>query len=354
MNIGRRGMVAATAVFTLLVTVAGCSRADNSSGSDTTTANQGPASEVHLGFFPNITHAAALIGVDKGYFSKELGSGTKLTTATFNAGPAEVNALLGGSVDIAFVGSGPVFNAYTQSNGAVRLVAGASSGGAELVVRQGINSPDDLKGKTVSDPQAGNTQDVSLKTWLSKNNLTGQVNVDNIANSTTLTEFKKGDIQGAWVPEPFASQLVLDEGGKVLVDEKSLWPNGQFPTTVVLVRKAFLDQHPATVSAIIKGELDAINYATTDKAGAEAAINDELTKLTGAGLSQQVLDRAFSELTLTVDPLASDFPTLAEDQVIAGSAPSTPKITGIADLSLLNQILSAAGKSPVSAGSLGA
>lgn len=353
MNIGKRSVLTAAAVFTLLATLAGCSRANNSSGSDTTATNQGPASEVHLGFFPNVTHAAALIGVDKGYFTQELGGGTKLTTATFNAGPAEVSALLGGSVDIAFVGSGPTLNAYSQSNGGVRLIAGASSGGAELVVQPGINSAADLKGKVVSDPQAGNTQDVSLKTWLASNNLTNQVKVDNIANSTTLTEFKKGDIQGSWVPEPYASQLVLNDGGKVLVDERSLWPNGQFPTTVVLVRKAFLDQHPGTVTAILKGESDAINYATSDKAGAEAAVNDELQKLTGASLSQQVIDRAFGESTLTLDPLASDFPTLAQDQVTAGAAKSIPKLTGLADLTLINQILTAAGKPAVSAGSIG-
>ncbi|HWE89613.1 MAG TPA: ABC transporter substrate-binding protein, partial [Pseudonocardiaceae bacterium] len=255
--------------------------------------------------------------------------------------------------DVAFVGSGPLFNAYSQSDGGVKLVAGASSGGAELVVQKDINAPADLRGKAVSDPQPGNTQDVSLRTWLAKNNLTGQVTVDSVANSTTLTEFKKGDIQGAWVPEPYASQLVLNDGGKVLVDEKSLWPNGEFPTTVVLVRKQFLEQHPATVTALLKGEQDAINYAAGDKAGAEAAVNDQLKKLTGATLSQPVIDRAFSELTLTLDPLASDFPTLAQDQVTAGISSSAPNINGIADLTLVNQILTAAGKPAVSAGGLG-
>lgn len=352
MNI-KSGKAIAIGFLALALTLSGCSRAQNTSGSDTTTPNQGPASELRLGYFPNVTHAAALIGVDKGFFTKELGS-TKLTTQTFNAGPDEVSALLGGSLDAAFIGSGPAINAFSKSNGAaVRLIAGATSGGAQLVVKPGITSQADLVGKTVADPQLGNTQDVSLKTWLAKNNLTGKVTVDNLANSDVLNQFKNGTIQGGWEPEPYSSELVLQGGASVLVDESSLWPNGQFPTTVLIVRTAFLEAHPATVQALIKGELDAIDYEQSDLAGAEAAVNDQLKTLTGKALPQTVLDRAFSKIKLTVDPLAGDFPELVKDQVTAGIAKSAPGLTGFADLSPLNTVLSAAGKPAVSAGSLG-
>ncbi|HVV22871.1 MAG TPA: ABC transporter substrate-binding protein [Pseudonocardiaceae bacterium] len=330
-----------------------CTRAHNGSGSDTTTTDQGAASELRLGYFPNVTHAAALIGVDKGFFTKELGS-TKLTTQTFNAGPDEVSALLGGSLDAAFVGSGPSINAFAKSDGAaVRLVAGATSGGAELVVKPGINTPADLVGKTIADPQLGNTQDVALKTWLAKNNLTGKVTVANLANSEVLGEFKSGQVQGGWEPEPYASQLVVSGGAKVLVDESTLWPGGQFPTTVLIVRTQFLQQHPETVRALIKGELDAIDYAAGDKAGAEAAVNDQLKQLTGKPLAQPILDRAFSKIQLTTNPLATDFPELTKDQVTAGIAKTAPGLTGFADLTTLNSVLRAAGKPTVDAGSLG-
>lgn len=358
MNITKRhSLTAAIAMPALAVALAlgACSRADNTSTSGTPSAtNQGAASELRLGYFPNVTHAAALIGMDKGFFTKELGSGTTLTTQTFNAGPDEVSALLGGSLDAAFIGSGPAINAFSKSNGAaVRLVAGATSGGAELVVKQGINSPADLVGKTIADPQLGNTQDVSLKTWLAKNNLTGKVTVTNLANSSVVSEFTKGDIQGGWEPEPYASQLVLTGGAKVLVDESTLWPNGQFPTTVLIVRTQFLQQHPATVQALIKGELDAINYERGDKAGAEAAVNAQLKQLTGKPLSQAVIDRAFSKIQLTVDPLTTDFPELTKDQVTAGIAKTAPGLTGFADLKALNTVLQAAGEPAVTAGSLG-
>lgn len=342
--------IVALQAVVLIAALAACSRAATD---NTPAAPQGPAAELRLGYFPNITHAAALIGLDKGFFTKELGS-TKLTTQQFNAGPNEVDALLGGSLDAAFIGSGPAINAFAKSNGqAVRLVAGSTSGGAQLVVKPDINTPADLVGKTLATPQLGNTQDVALKAWLAKNNLTGQVKVTNLANPQTLAQFQKGDIQGAWLPEPWSSQLVLTGGGKVLVDESSLWPNGQFPTTVLLVRTAFLQQHPDTVKALIRGELDAINYLASDKAGAEAAANDELKKLTGQSLSQAVIDRAFSEITLTVDPRAGDFVQLTKDQVTAGIAKTAPDVRGLADLTALNAVLLAEGKPTVTAQGLG-
>ena len=346
----RRLTFAAVAIPALAValTLGACSRAGTTT---TTSANQGPASELRLGYFPNVTHAAALIGVDKGFFAKELGS-TKLTTQTFNAGPDEVSALLGGSLDVAFVGSGPAINGFAKSAGAIRLIAGATSGGAQLVVKPGINAAADLKGKTLATPQLGNTQDVALKTWLAKQNLTGQVTVTNLANAQTLSEFQKGDIQGGWLPEPYSSQLVLTGGAKVLVDESTLWPGGQFPTTVLVVRTQFLQQHPATVQALIKGELDAITYERGDKAGAESAVNDQLKQLTGKPLPQAVLDRSFSEIQLTLDPLAGDFPELTKDQVTAGITKKAPSLTGFANLDAVNTVLKAAGKPAVSAANL--
>jgi NitT/TauT family transport system substrate-binding protein len=340
--------VMAQAVVLVLASAA-CTRANSSTGA---ASNEGAASELRLGYFPNVTHAAALIGVQEGFFTKELGS-TKLTTATFNAGPTEANSLLGGSLDAAFIGSGPAINAFAKSGGAITMVAGATSGGAQLVVAPGINSISDLKGKTLATPQLGNTQDVSLKTWLAKNNLTGQVNVENLDNPTALSAFQKGQIAGAWLPEPWASQLVLTAGAHVLVDESSLWPGGQFPTTVLIVRTQFLQQHPASVQALIQGEQDAISLAASDKARAESDVNAQLKTLTSKALPQNVLDRAFSKITLTLDPLATDFPELAKDQVTAGIAKSAPSLSGFADLTAVNAVLTKAGKPAVAAGSLG-
>ncbi|XVS65877.1 ABC transporter substrate-binding protein [Actinosynnema sp. CA-299493] len=341
------------AIATALVALAACSRADTGvDGNTAPSQDKGAAAEIRLGYFPNVTHAAALIGVDKGLFTKELGS-TKLTTQTFNAGPEAVNALLGESLDATFIGSGPAINAYAKSKGeAVRLISGATSGGAQLVVAPDIASPADLKGKVITTPQLGNTQDVALKKWLSDEKLAigagaDQVNVTNTENSQSLDLFKKGDVQGAWAPEPWSSRLVLDAGAKVLLDEKDLWEGGKFPTTVLLVRTKFLQEHPQTVEALLRGHLAATDFALNGKAEAKQIINKALKDLTGKALGEPVLDRAFDNIELTVDPQAKSFPRLAQDAVTAGVAKEAADVAGLADFTLLNKVLSAAGKPTV-------
>jgi NitT/TauT family transport system substrate-binding protein len=315
-----------------------------------------PAAELRLGYFPNITHAPALIGVANGFYQQELGS-TKLTTQTFNAGPEEVSALLGGSLDAGFLGSGPAINAFAKSNGAaVRLIAGSTSGGAQLVVAPGITSPDQLKGKIIATPQAGNTQDISFKKWLKANNLqngTGPdaVTVQNIDNPRTLDLFKSGQVAGGWLPEPWSSRLV-DAGAKVLVDEKSLWPDGQFPTTVLVVRTDFLNEHPQTVEALLRGEQKSVDFASSQQAQAKTVTNDAIKKLTNSSLSPAVLDRSFTELTFGTDPLAATFPQLAKDSVTAGVSQKETNLAGFVDVAPLNSVLTAAGKPTVDAAGL--
>src|SRR3954452_3433471 len=315
-----------------------------------------PADEVRLGYFPNITHAPALIGVANGYFQQELGS-TKLTTQTFNAGPEEVSALLGGSLDAGFIGSGPAINAFAKSNGeAVRLIAGSTSGGAQLVVAPDITSPEQLKGKIVATPQAGNTQDIAFKKWLKANNLTNgtgpdAVTVQNIDNPRTLDLFKSGEVAGGWLPEPWSSRLV-DAGAKVLVDEKSLWPDGQFPTTVLIVRTAFLQEHPQTVEALPRAEQKSIDFASAQPDQAKTVTNDAIKQLTNSSLAPAVLDRAFTELSFGSDPLAATFPQLAKDSVTAGISEKETNLAGFVDVAPLNNVLTAAGKPTVDAAGL--
>jgi NitT/TauT family transport system substrate-binding protein len=353
----QRRALALIAGISALALVSACSRAGGADAPTPAAADQGAATEVHLGYFPNVTHAAALIGLEKGFFAKELGS-TKLSTQQYNAGPDEVGALLGKSLDAAFIGSGPAINAYAKSEGkGVQLVAGATSGGAQLVVRNTVNSAADLKGKTIATPQLANTQDIALKKWLAANNLKigdgpDDVKVTNADNATSLDLFKKGSIDAAWSPAPWSSRLVIEGGAKVLVDERTQWPDGKFPTTVLIVRTEFLQQHPATVEALLKGELDAVDWAASNKADAEAAVNAQLKKLTGKALAGNVIDDSWGQIALTTDPLAGRFPQLAKDQVTAGVAKTAPSVQGFADLTLLNKVLQAAGKPAVSAGGL--
>lgn len=342
-----RTRILTIATAAVLTALSACSRADSGDGDPGTAApaaDKGPAAELRLGYFPNVTHAAALIGLEKGLFAQALGA-TKLTPTSFNAGPDEVNALLGGSLDAGFIGSGPTINAFAKSKGeAVRLIAGATAGGAQLVVRSDITRPEDLVGKTVVTPQLGNTQDISLKKWLNDKGLAGQVQVTNLENAQTLDSFKKGDVQAAWLPEPWSSRLVLEAGATVLLDEKELWPEGKFPTTVLIVRTGFLRDHPQTVRALLQGLLDAVDYAATNKADAQAAVNTQLKALTGKALSDEVIQRAWNGIELTFDPLASRFPQLAKDSVTAGITKEETSLNGLVDLTALNEVLKQAGK----------
>ncbi len=331
-------------VLALVLALASCSRAG---GGDPATTGQprdlGPVGEIRVGYFANVTHAPAIIGVDKGFFARELGP-SKLVPQTFNAGPEAISALLGGSLDVAFLGPGPAINAFTKSGGTVRLIAGAVSGGVQLVVKPDIAAPEQLRGRTLATPQLGGTQDIALKTWLARNGLAGQVSVAALKNAQAFDAFRGGEVDGAWLPEPWASRLVLDAHAKVLVDEKTLWPGGHFPTTVVVTRNEFLQRHPTTIRAILRGQVAVLEWAAAHRDEAKAAVNDGIEARTRNRLSPAALDRAFDAVQLSPDPHALTYAQLAQDSVTAGVIPSPPYLEGLIDLRLLNEELAARGK----------
>ena len=361
-----------TALFAGVAVLATACGSSSSSGSTAATSPAGAsagsqsaaaataatAGTLRLGYFANVTHAAAVLGVADGSFAKALGS-TKLQTSIFNAGPAAIEALNAGAIDAAFLGPSPAINSYVKSSGAsLRIVAGATANGASLVVKAGINSVADLKGKSIADPQLGGTQDVALREYLFKAGLKVQTNggsdvsIVSQDNSQTLQTFKAGQIDGAWLPEPWASQLVA-AGAKTLVDESTLWPNKEFPTTILIVGKKFLDQYPGTVQALIQGEILAENEITADPTKASASINDALGKLNGKKLPDAVIASAFKNIKVTLDPLAGTYNTSSQHAVDGGLLKTVPNVNGIFDLRILNKLLKASGKSPVSADGLG-
>jgi NitT/TauT family transport system substrate-binding protein len=330
-----------------LLGLAGCSGGSSGNASAPVT--------LRLGLFANITQATALVGVQEGIFAQELGP-DKLTTQVFNAGPAATEALLSDAIDATYVGPNPAINAYTQSQGsAVRVISGATSGGASLVVKPSITSAADLKGKKLASPQLGNTQDVALRYWLKQNGLStdvqggGDVSVTPQDNATTLQTFEAGSIDGAWVPEPWVSRLVLEGHGKVLLDERSLWPGGRFPTAVLVVRTDFLSAHPDTVRRLLQGQVRANDLIRSNPSVAQQAANSELAALTGKKLTDAVLTAAWQNLSFTDDPLAPQFETAAQHARDLGLLKSTARLDGLFDLGPLNQILQAHGEGLVSA-----
>lgn len=344
-------------VFVLLVVVAalgvGCSKSDTTAtGGGSTPAGSGEPVTVRLGYFANITHAPALIGVQKDFFKQKLGKNT-LETKNFDAGPAAIEAMNGDALDITYIGPNPSINSYQKSNGdAVRIVAGSTSGGAFFVTKPDITKAGDLRGKTVSSPQLGNTQDVALRVWLKEKGLStdaaggGDVRIKPQANADTLTAFKDGSIAGAWVPEPWATRLIQEGGGRVLVDEKTLWPDGKFDTTNILVSKKFLANHPDAVKAVLEGHIAALDFIKASPDEAQKLANAEIEKVTKKKLADQVITASWKNLDFTYDPLASTVQKSARDAKSVGLLKSDD-IKDIYSLEILNDLLKAKGQPPV-------
>jgi len=305
---------------------------------------------LRLGYFPNLTHAPALAGLGKRFFASALGSSVTLETHSFNAGPDAVTAILSDSIDATFIGPNPTTNAFAQSHGqAIRVIAGATSGGALLVVKPSITSVAQLKGKKIADPQLGGTQDVALRWFLKNNGFRsdtaggGDVSVQPQDNSQTLLGFRQGQIDGAWVPEPWASRLIVEGGGRVLVDERDLWRQGNFVTTNLAVRTDFLRAHPKRVKALLEGLYQAVAYLRSNPNDAQMAANDAVAQLTGKKLAAAVVAAAWPHMTFTLDPLA---PTLKASAAHAHAVGLLGNVDlhGLYDLALLNQVLAEHGQ----------
>ncbi|NJP32307.1 ABC transporter substrate-binding protein [Micromonospora thermarum] len=329
-----------------LGTAAACGDDSESAG-----GGSGPVT-LRLGYFPNITHAPAVVGVEKGIFADKLGDGVDLKTTTFNAGPAAIEAIFSGALDATYIGPNPTVNAHSKSKGeAVRVVSGAASGGVALVVKPEITSWEQLRGKRIATPQLGNTQDVAIRHWLKEKGLKttkeggGDVTIVPQENAQTVETFGTGAIDGAWVPEPFVSRLV-NAGGKVLVDERDLWPGGKFVITNLIVSTKFLKEHPDVVQKLVEGQVAANEFVNTKPDEAQQAISDHIGKITGKPLDLKLIKQAWSTLEFTNDPIASSLKT-GLDHAVAVELTQPVDLAGLYDLSYLNTALKAQGKAEV-------
>lgn len=337
------------ALVLLLVMVAGACGDDDTKEA---AAGEETPTTLRLGYLPNLTHATAVAGVQRGIFKQALGP-DKLDVSTFNAGPAAVEALFSRALDAAYIGPNPAINAFVKSKGeAVRIISGATSGGAALVVKPAITAAVQLRGKKVASPQLGGTQDVALRRWLREQGLVakrtggGDVSVLPQENAQTLETFRLGEIDGAWVPEPWTTRLRLEGGGRVLVDEKSLWPEGRFVTTHLVVRTEFLEKHPATVRRLLQGQVLANDFVNADAAVAQKLVNDGIEKITTKRLKDEVVQEAWKSLEFTNDPIASSLSVSARHAREAGLLEKAD-LEGIYDLTLLNEVLKSAGQKEI-------
>jgi NitT/TauT family transport system substrate-binding protein len=347
-----RRVTAAAIIGAGLLMAAGCSSSSSSSASGTNSADSPSSADaapvtVRLGFLENITHASALVGLKEGYFTSALGSAGTLQATAFSTGTEETTAILAGQLDAAYVGPNPAINAWQKSGGtAIKIVSGAATGGASVVVTKGITSASQLKGKTLATPSLGNTQDVALRYWLKQNGVTTSATGGGDAfirpttpNSAAVLEFKSGQIAGGSEPAPYDVEMVSD-GGTVLYSEPGV-------TTVLVVTQSFLSAHPAIVADLIKAQIQANNFIKSNPAAAEAAANAELAAYTGKALKSSLVAASFKEITFTNDPDESSLTSDASEAVSLGLLKPV-NLNGIFDLGPLNQALAAAGQPQIS------
>jgi NitT/TauT family transport system substrate-binding protein len=311
---------------------------------------------VRVGAFPNITHPQAMVGKSNGWFDKAMGPQVKIEWKSFNAGPSAIEALFAGAIDMTYIGPNPAISGYVRSNGeALRIVAGATSGGAALVVRNdsGIQKPEDFHGKKVASPQMGNTQDVALRAWLKANGMKttdkgGDVQVIPLANPDQLTLFLKKELDAAWAPEPWATRLIKEGNGRLFLDERTLWPNGEFITCHLIVRTQFLKDHPDLVKNWIRAHVDLTDWINGHLPEAKKLLNQQIAKETGKALPDAVLDESFGRMTATYDPLRGSLINAAKSAFDAGFlGRQMPDLSSLYDLSLLNQVLAEKGKKAI-------
>ncbi|MCW2881660.1 MAG: NitT/TauT family transport system substrate-binding protein [Sphaerisporangium sp.] len=332
---------AAVIALVVAVAVTGCS---------TNPPDAGPV-PLRLGYFPNLTHATAILGVEDGTFQRAVGSGVKLEPSLFTSGPPAITAILSDAVDAVFVGATPAVNAFHKTKGNVKIVSGATSGGAQLVVRNGITSAADLKGRTIADPALGGAPDIQLRYWLKQHGLRtgtagdGDVHISPQDNAQMAAAYASGAIDGAWVPQPYAT-LLVNRGAHVLVNEHSLWPGGRFNTTNLLVRADFLKRHPDVVVALLRGLIKETDQVNTDPAQARQRADTAIDKINGGGLKEGDLRAAWADMTFTVDPLLATIKEYGRRGTDVGVLPGGD-LTRLADLGPLNKALRAEGKAAV-------
>lgn len=273
-------------------------------------------SEVRLGYFPNVTHAQAVVGVARGDFQNAIGPDVKLTAQTFNAGPAAIEAIYAGHIDICYVGPSPAINGFIQSKGEeVRVIAGAAKNGVTVVGnrKRCITKLEQLKGGRIATPQYANTQDIAARYFLSRvygfkfTMDGGDTDIIPISNPDIETLFVKDQIDGAWVPEPWGTRLIEKGLANEIVKEKDLWPEGSFAITTVIARREFVEKFPGLTERFLRAHVALTGELQADAQQFVPLINSELKRITGKALDEKILRGAIANTEFTSDPSAQSF-----------------------------------------------
>ncbi len=321
-------------LIVLLGSLIGCTNA---------TSSKDPS--LRIGFFPNITHSQALVGMAEGNFQEALGNEYVIEWNEFNAGPEQIEALMAGAIDVGYIGPIPAINGHVRTKGEIQIIAGATNGGAVLVSRKDlhINAMSELSGKKIAVPQFGNTQDLSLRNLLLQNNLKettrgGDVEVIQVANPDIKTLLDSGEIDLALVPEPWGARLVNEVNANIVLDYNEVWKEGNYNTAVVVVRKDFLEKNPEAVEKFLKAHIELTKSINDDKSKAQQIVNEQIKELTGVALPQEVLDEAYKRLIITDSPTTEAISEMVELSVAVEFLQGNPDISSLFNLDIYNRL----------------
>ncbi|MFH1536387.1 MAG: aliphatic sulfonate ABC transporter substrate-binding protein [Patescibacteria group bacterium] len=336
------GLNLVVGIFVLLLV--GCQLTDTTeSNTDTSIAEK---QIIKVGYFPNITHSQAVVGIADGTFQEYLGDEVEIEPITFNSGTSEMEALFAGEIDIGNIGPVPAVNGYVKSEGeAIRIISGANSGGAVLVGQPEFaqefkeKGAEALRGKKIASPSQGNTQDISLRNYIKENGLEGEVEILPINNADQLTLFAQDEIDGSWVPEPWGTRFIIEADGELIIDERDLWPKGKFTTTHVIANTEFLEEHPELVKKYLEAHVELTGWINDNPEEAQKIVNSEIERLTTKKIPEEVLSKAWERIDVTVEPIKESVFAFADRDYEEGFLGEEElDLTNLYDLRILNEI----------------
>ena len=276
--------------------------------------------KIRVAFFPSIGHIIPIVGLEEKIFEKGIGEEKQIETKLFDSGPQVIESIFSGSIDVAYVGPGPIINGFLKSDGKdIKILSGAASGGASFIIQpnSGLESLENFDGKRIASPQISNSQDVSLRHYLESHGLKsvekgGTVFVLNISNPDIYTLFAKGDIDGAWVPEPWATILVQELDGIRLFNEEKLWPNEEFASVLLIVRTEYLENNPETVQKWVESHEKTVTWINSNPNKSKSLFSNFLVDYMGKSLPTKIIDESFSNISITSDPIKNSVIIFAE------------------------------------------
>jgi len=219
--------------------------------------------ELRIGYQPSTHQIAHMTAMDKGWWENDLAPyGVEtVNDFVFPTGAPEMQAMLAGEIDVAYVGAAPVISALTSGLDA-KIVAAVQTQGSNLVLRPEIayTVPADLKGLKIATFPAGTIQDTLLREWLKTNGIDPEHDVDivGMGPGDAITAITAGQVDGVFLPHPAPAIIECEGNGRSVVASGEMLPN--HACCVLVVSGDLIRNHPTLVEEIVRTHIRATEY----------------------------------------------------------------------------------------------